>query len=77
MSNPSMADIENYRAEAQQNGRTLWLERNVYYAISGFPGGQEWIEKNIDVSHSLKEETGDTTSPSIHCWEHRQKVNRN
>jgi hypothetical protein len=56
ISNPTLAEMKKRHAHAKRNGYVLWLEKSAHKEISKIPGGQEWLQKNIDYGHSLKEE---------------------
>jgi hypothetical protein len=54
---PTIAEVESRRSEARRNGQSIWLENSAWAAISGLPGGREWLEKNIHRDRSLVKET--------------------
>lgn len=54
---PTIAEVESRRSEARRNGQSIWLENSACAAISGLPGGREWLEKNIHRDRSLVKET--------------------
>jgi hypothetical protein len=54
---PTLAEVNSRRSEAERNGKSIWLEATACTAITGLPGGREWLEKNIDRGHSLVKET--------------------
>jgi hypothetical protein len=54
---PTIAEVNSHRSEAQRNGKSIWLEATACTAISGLPGGQEWLEKYIDRDRSLIRKT--------------------
>ncbi len=54
---PTIAEVENRWSEAKRNGKSIWLEESACTAISGLPGGREWLDANIDRGRSLVKKT--------------------
>lgn len=50
---PGVAEVESRRVEAAQKNRPLWLEGTAYDAVAAASGGRTWLDRHLDLAHSL------------------------